>query len=52
MRKIENYSVQFKIISAEQPQSKKNKKTKLTEDRQEFLQTIAASGYNTFSKNI
>ena len=51
MRKIKNYSVQFKIISAEQPQSKNNNNKKLTKDRQEFLQTIAASGFKTFSKN-
>ena len=47
MRKIKNYSVQFKIISAEQP---KNNNKKLTKDRQEFLQKISASGFKNFSK--
>ena len=51
MRKIKNYSVQFKIKSAEKPQSKNINKTKLTKDRQEFLQTITASSFKPFSKN-
>ena len=50
MRKIKNFSVHIKIISAEQPQSKNNNKKKLTKEIQEFLQTIAASGFKTFSK--
>ena len=48
MRKIKNYSVQFKIISTP---TKNNNNKKLTKDRQEFLQTIAASGFKNFSKN-
>ena len=47
MRKIKNYSIQFKIISAARP---KNNNKKLTKERQEFLQKISASGFQNFSK--
>ena len=47
MRKIKNYSVQFKIISTP---TKNNDNKKLTKDRQEFLQKISASGFKNFSK--
>ena len=49
MRKIQNYSVQFKINDSKttqphQTQTAKNK-TKLTKDRQEFIKSITASGF-------
>ena len=49
MRKIKNYSFQFKVIST--PTKNNNNNKKLTKDRQEILQKISASGFKNFSKN-
>ena len=60
MKKINNYSAQYKIIQSHRnnpnPRSFANKnpnknpnKKKLTKDRQEFINNIAASGFKQFN---
>ena len=44
MRKIKNYSVRF-VPQQHVPKPKPNNQNKLTKDRQEFLNKIAASGF-------
>ena len=57
MKKIDTYSAQFKIISPKEQPKKNNKNNnpngipnekKLSEDRQEFINNIAASGFKQF----
>ena len=62
MKKINNYSVQYKIIS-EQPNQNQNHlemsandipnriKTKLSKQNQEFINNISASGFKQFFLN-
>ena len=55
MRKIKNDSAQFKVNFPKQPQPNQNatkNKNKLTKDRQELINKIAADGFKDFENRI